>query len=974
MHVQNSTEFFHRHLLQEKLILGADLAMGHAYLDQVALHLGACLNCRPVTLSSVAEEIAAPALFARNQRLPLREELLALMAQLLDDMWEQGDLKYFALLYESVGLPGHILELCKTLRLSGIRAETLDSEAFVDPVKGHEVRRILAAYEKALARHRFVDSADLLHTAINYWQEAEREPALFPWIQPWSQTVFIVLPGKRLAPLEREFYDAVVAKRVAPGLFYRTEAGGEGGGRVKTSTSDVQLPAGQWVQSDCQLSLHRAYGSFNEARRILDDLLQGGFPLDQATVYPASATAELSIYQSCQRYDVPVVMGGGIPALSCRGGRVAGHLARWFADGFLPRTIWEMLLSGDLQGSGLRRGGEYLRQLNMAPGPAGLTAIIETVAATPQQEGESGDLLIILKHLQECVRLAASPRSMCAAIATTAMQLVRRDAELPLATSCCESLRQFAWNIHPCCSVAQAAAELERYLQLLRLAPGNPEPGKLFVARPDHYILTGRPRSYFIGYSAEAFPGTALSDPLLLDGERRRLSPEMPLSKDRPRERLSRLRAALANLSGHVSLSYASFNTCETRGQQPSPVLLQLHRQLSGNMAADYADLAACLPPNTGFVPDDPRWNQDDFGWCLAVRHHLAPAGQEKLLREFFPGVQEGTCAAIARQDGSFNHYTGNLSACSHEFAPAALVSPTRLERYAKCPFRYFLHDILGLYPSPDLLDSQIEWLDPASRGSLLHRVFQVYGEERYAAAGKASLPRLRDILSSQLALFAQDNPPPSPEAFTETKESLVRDLSIYYQVEEELAPLIDQVLCEAAFGDEAAPIEIELPSGRKLGLHGTIDRIDLLVDGTCRLWDFKTGSTFNYSSEDPGDFAGGTQLQLGLYAIAAREVLCLSGQSDPRIVEAGYIFPTEKGQGEIYRRQTGPRQEDGLLAVVDLLLEMLEHGTYCMESGDCRYCDYQAACDNLSGKTQDGTHNGCDLLAGWKGLKEIDR
>jgi len=47
--------------------------------------------------------------------------------------------------------------------------------------------------------------------------------------------------------------------------------------------------------------------------------------------------------------------------------------------------------------------------------------------------------------------------------------------------------------------------------------------------------------------------------------------------------------------------------------------------------------------------------------------------------------------------------------------------SPTALQNYAKCPYRFFLHAIHGLAPRevPEAIDE----LDPLQRGSLIHEV-----------------------------------------------------------------------------------------------------------------------------------------------------------------------------------------------------------------------------------------------------------
>ena len=68
-------------------------------------------------------------------------------------------------------------------------------------------------------------------------------------------------------------------------------------------------------------------------------------------------------------------------------------------------------------------------------------------------------------------------------------------------------------------------------------------------------------------------------------------------------------------------------------------------------------------------------------------------------------------------------------------------------------------------------------------------------------------------------------------------------------------------------FGLDGNPaLKINLEDGRRIHLHGVIDRIDRDKHGNLRVVDYKTGA----SHLDKEDLLRGTRLQLPLYALAA--------------------------------------------------------------------------------------------------------
>src|SRR5690606_3499480 len=113
-------------------------------------------------------------------------------------------------------------------------------------------------------------------------------------------------------------------------------------------------------------------------------------------------------------------------------------------------------------------------------------------------------------------------------------------------------------------------------------APWTSAGGCLHLSDLEHGGFAGREAVFLVGLDADRFPGSGGQDPLLLDADRRALSPELPLSTEVMRERGFRVAAMFARLRGTVTLSHCAWSASEARALPPSPLLLQALRLASG--------------------------------------------------------------------------------------------------------------------------------------------------------------------------------------------------------------------------------------------------------------------------------------------------------------------------------------------------------------------------------------------------------
>jgi hypothetical protein len=161
----------------------------------------------------------------------------------------------------------------------------------------------------------------------------------------------------------------------------------------------------------------------------------------------------------------------------------------------------------------------------------------------------------------------------------------------------------------------------------------------------------------------------------------------------------------------------------------------------------------------------------------------------------------------------------------------------------------------------------------------------------------------------------------------------------------------------ELPFGlDGADPVVLELGDGRTLRFRGKADRVDRRDDGHVFVSDYKTGKGAEYAKIHEGDpVRGGTTLQLGLYAEAARQLL---GADD---VDAHYwMVNTKVNHRREGYRWTGERRER-MLSVLGTIAEGIEGGVFSAEPGEwdsfrgthgnCVYCPFDSVCPTARGE-----------------------
>ena len=213
--------------------------------------------------------------------------------------------------------------------------------------------------------------------------------------------------------------------------------------------------------------------------------------------------------------------------------------------------------------------------------------------------------------------------------------------------------------------------------------------------------------------------------------------------------------------------------------------------------------------------------------------------------------------------------------------------SVTELETYAKCPFQYFVSEVLKFRAETD--DAEDE-LSNREKGSLLHEVlFEFYNNrredpplEKGFEEAKRQLDNILDTKSEERRNRRTENLIGDDNLFWETDiEKLRVALHKWLAAEHTCDLSVTPSYFEVSFGQEREPRDSKLSCTTPIRIGnvrmtGKIDRIDI-GNGAFNVIDYKTGS----STIRMPEILNGRSLQLPVYLQIAKKLLDNNGITD---------------------------------------------------------------------------------------------
>jgi RecB family exonuclease len=266
--------------------------------------------------------------------------------------------------------------------------------------------------------------------------------------------------------------------------------------------------------------------------------------------------------------------------------------------------------------------------------------------------------------------------------------------------------------------------------------------------------------------------------------------------------------------------------------------------------------------------------------------------------------------------------------------------SVSALETYLGCPFKFFARHILRLDEEPE--DEEV--MTPLTQGLFMHDVFEAFFTRWQADGHQAITPEnidlaravFRDVAEERLATLSGTDAALEHTRLLGSPVAAGLGEAVLRLEAERPVPVVARLLERRLDGE----FTFATPDGlRRVALRGKADRIDLLADGTFRLFDYKLGWP-------PGRDA----LQLPVYGMCAEQQL--DGYLGRRWVlgEAAYLaFKGPRRVASLFTLREDRRETLGKAAV--RLLETIDaigRGEFPPTPDDvfrCETCSFAAVC-----------------------------
>jgi RecB family exonuclease len=492
--------------------------------------------------------------------------------------------------------------------------------------------------------------------------------------------------------------------------------------------------------------------------------------------------------------------------------------------------------------------------------------------------------------------------------------------------------------------------------------------GRVFVAPAELARGLSFEAVFVPGLAEKLFPRKIAEEPILLDAARQRLDAGLVTNQDRvERERLA-LRLAVGAASRQVVLSFPRLDLDQSRPRVPSFYALEALRAAEGRLPG-FGELAARAeklgearvgwpaPPHPHDAIDeaehdlalletllglDPEKSVGTARYLLTANPHLGRALRFRARR----WLRSWTVA-----DGLVKPSPAGGEAIRVHALAARSYSPTALQQYAACPYRFFLYAVHRL--SPRERPEAIEELDPLQRGSLVHDVqflfFEQLREEKLLPVNWKNLEQayalLDEVLDEVAARYRDELAPAIERVWVDGVASVRADLREWVRRMSEDESGFVPWRFELSFGlpgrrardphSSADPVALDCG----LRLRGSIDLVERTREGHLRVTDHKTGKARVKS----GDVvSGGASLQPVLYALAAEKLFPGSQVDSGRLyycTASGGFEDREVPIDEVAHRSAA--------RVAEIIGESLSKAFLPAAPAKraCEWCDYRVVC-----------------------------
>jgi CRISPR/Cas system-associated exonuclease Cas4 (RecB family) len=417
--------------------------------------------------------------------------------------------------------------------------------------------------------------------------------------------------------------------------------------------------------------------------------------------------------------------------------------------------------------------------------------------------------------------------------------------------------------------------------------------------------------------------------------------PRLDLQQARPRVASFYALEAMRAAEGRLP----NFEEVDRRAEAESSARVGWPAPNQPGQAIDHAEYDLAVLDR--FLKSEPGQTQGAARYLLTTNSYLGRALRMRWQRWSSPKWNSA--------DGLVSPSAASQAAIAKHALGMRSYSPTALQHYAECPYKFFLQAIHRLAPRevPEAIDE----LDPLQRGALIHEIqfelFERLGQAKLLPITRQNLDAARKMLDEvveQVARqFYSDLAPAIDRVWDDGIDVVRVDLREWLRRASEDDSGYIPWRFELSFGlsdsqrrrqadSHSSPKPIDLDCG--IQLRGSIDLVEHHPSGHLRISDHKTGKA---TGEEEQIIAGGTSLQPALYALVAEKLF--GGEQK---VDCGRLyFCTSAGNFTevIVPLDRYTRNSVGQLATI--IGEALEKPFLPAAPAEkqCARCDYQPVC-----------------------------
>lgn len=516
--------------------------------------------------------------------------------------------------------------------------------------------------------------------------------------------------------------------------------------------------------------------------------------------------------------------------------------------------------------------------------------------------------------------------------------------------------------------LSEVRTVLARRLSEVTEAPEGKRPGHVFIAPVDGARGLSFHTVFVPGLAERVFPQKIREDPLLPDRVREKVSPSLETARRRIASERLALMLAVGAAREKAVLSYPRIDVEHARPRVPSFYALEAARAVQGTLpgyeklqrqaeASASVRLAWPAPAKRESAIDDTEYDLATIDGIFRATGSVKGRGRYlvttnlhlgRALRSRFARWQT---SAFTMFDGFVKPGVLGRAAIEKHHPTKRPFSPTALEQYAACPYRFFLSALVRLQPWE--VPTELEELGPLEKGSMAHEVqFLLLSalKKDGVVVTDETLPLVLKRLGETIQQVAHDvydrYKPAIERVWQDGVQTLEADLRQWLRLMKD-DPAWQPAHFELAFGlaDRAreemdpasSPSPVTLLEG--LQVRGSIDLVERNVDGTLRATDYKTGRV---KADEESIIGGGRHLQPVLYALVLEKLF-----AGAKVWGGRLYYNTQVGGFTERPVPLDTISREAFGSVARTIRGALETGFFpaTPDENECGWCNYRSVC-----------------------------